>query len=49
MSEEEAKEHFEERAGILEFMAGYPRREAERLARLETEAWLKAKKGPEES
>lgn len=40
MSEEEAKEHFEERDCILEFI--YPRREAERLARLETEAWLKA-------
>ena len=40
MSEEEAKEHFEERAGILEFI--YPRREAERLARMEIEAWLKA-------
>lgn len=28
-------EWFEERAGILEFDAGFPRREAERLARLE--------------
>jgi hypothetical protein len=42
MNKEEVKEHFEERAGILEFMGMYPRREAERLARLETEAWLKA-------
>lgn len=49
MPEEEWKEFFEERAGILEFMSGYPRREAERLAQLETEAWLKAKKDPEES
>lgn len=42
MIEEEVKEHFEERAGILEFMGLYPRREAERLAKLETEAWLKS-------
>ena len=42
MSEAEEKEHFDERAGILEFMAGYQRREAERLARMDTEPWMKA-------
>jgi len=39
---ENAKEHYEERAGLLEFCAEYPRAEAERLARLEAAAWLKA-------
>ncbi len=33
---EDEHEFFEERAGILEFDAGYPRGEAERLARIET-------------
>ena len=33
---EDEREFFEERAGILEFDAGYPRGEAERLARIET-------------
>ena len=37
-----AKELFEERAAIFEFYAGYPRAEAERLARLEVAEWLKA-------
>lgn len=39
-----AKERYEERAGILEFMAHYPRNEAERIAKAETAAWLKAKR-----
>lgn len=33
---EDEQEFFEERAGILEFDAGYARVEAERLARIET-------------
>ena len=33
---EDEGEYFEERAGILEFDAGYSREEAERLARVET-------------
>lgn len=33
---EDEREFFEERAGILEFDAGYAREEAERLARAET-------------
>ena len=37
-----AKELFEERVAIFEFYAGYPRAEAERLARLEVAEWLKA-------
>ena len=39
---ESAKEMFEERASIREYYAGYPRAEAERLARLEVAEWLKA-------
>ena len=37
-----AREMFEERAAIREFYAGYPRNEAERLAKIEAAAWLKA-------
>ena len=37
-----AKEMFEERAAIREYYAGYPRAEAERLARLEVAEWLKS-------
>ena len=37
-----AKEMFEERAAIFEFYAGYPRAEAERLAKMEVAEWLKA-------
>ena len=37
-----AKELHEERAAIREYYAGYPRAEAERLARLEVAEWLKA-------
>ncbi len=37
-----ARERFEERAGILEFCAGFPRNEAERIAKRETAEWLKA-------
>ncbi|MFO1314051.1 MAG: hypothetical protein U1F58_00475 [Burkholderiales bacterium] len=33
---EDEQEYFEERAGILEYEAGLPREEAERLARKET-------------
>lgn len=41
---ERAKEAYEERAAIREFSAGYPRNEAERLAKAEVAAWLKAHK-----
>jgi len=34
-------EHFEERAAIYEFDAGFPRHEAERLARKEILKWTK--------
>ena len=37
-----AKEVFEERAAIREYYAGYPRAEAERLAKMEVAEWLKA-------
>ncbi len=37
-----ARELFEERAGILEFCAAYPRNEAERIARKEAADWLKS-------
>ena len=37
-----AKDLFEERAAIREYYAGYPRAEAERLARLEVAEWLNA-------
>lgn len=43
-----AREHYEERAGILEFCAGYQKREAERLAKSEVAAWLKAHPKDEE-
>ena len=36
----DAREHYEERAAILEYDGGYPRREAERRARLIVEARL---------
>lgn len=45
---ESARERYEERAGILEFCAGYPKREAERLAKSEVAAWLKAHPRDEE-
>ena len=38
----DAKERFEERSAILEFCAAYPRAEAERIAKSEIVAWLKA-------
>jgi hypothetical protein len=38
---EDAREYFEERAGILEFDGGHPRRKAERLAWDETQCYLK--------
>ena len=37
----EVYEYWLERAGIREYDAGYPRAEAERLAVLDTEDWLK--------
>ena len=37
-----ARELYEERAAIREFYAGYPRNEAERLARADVAAWLKS-------
>lgn len=37
-----AREIYEERAAIREFYAGYPRAEAERLAKIEVSEWLKA-------
>lgn len=37
-----ARELYEERAAIREFYAGYPRNEAERLARADVASWLKA-------
>lgn len=37
-----ARELFEERAAILEFDAGLPRADAERLAKIEAAAWLRA-------
>lgn len=43
-----AKERFEERAGILEFMAHYPRAEAERIAKREVSEWLKAHRPDDE-
>ena len=38
--DEDAREFFEERAGILEFDGGLPRPKAERLAWAETEQYL---------
>ncbi len=34
------REWFEERAGILEFDAGFPRQEAERLTMMEVSKWV---------
>jgi hypothetical protein len=42
--DDDAREYFEERAGILEFDAGYPRPKAERLAWEETVLYLKKRK-----
>jgi hypothetical protein len=44
--DDDAREYFEERAGILEFDAGYRRPKAERLAREETVLYLKKRKSP---
>ena len=38
--DEDAREYFEERSGILEFDGGHPRREAERLAWEETQLYI---------
>ncbi len=35
------KEFFEERAGILEHDAGYPKEKAEAIAKAETDSWAK--------
>lgn len=37
-----ARELYEERAALREYYAGYPRAEAERLAKIEAAEWLKA-------
>ncbi len=37
---ENARELFEERAGIVEFSSGYPRNEAERVAKAAVALWL---------
>lgn len=44
--DEDAREHFEERAGILEFDGRLPRRQAERAARLETQTYLDRRSPP---
>jgi len=43
-----ARELYEERAAIREFDGGQPRDEAQRAAKLETEAWLKAHRPDDE-
>lgn len=45
---ENARERFEERAGILEFEAGMPRKQAEAAARAEVAEWLKAHRPDDE-
>lgn len=42
--DDDAQEFYEERAGILEHMAGWPREKAEALARAEAEAYQMAKR-----
>jgi hypothetical protein len=42
--DDDAREYFEERAGIAEFDAGLPRAEAEIAARELTEAYLQRRK-----
>lgn len=44
--DEDAREFFEERAGILEYEAGYPRPQAERLAWNQTQQYLKRQDEP---
>lgn len=44
--DEDAREFFEERAGILEFEAGYTRPQAEQLAWNETQRYLKRRGDP---
>ena len=39
--DDDAREYYEERAGILEFDGGHPRRKAERMAWDETQRYLK--------
>ena len=39
---ESAREMYEERSAIREYYAGYPKAEAERLAKTEVANWLKA-------
>ena len=40
MTEEEIKEFYEERAAILEFLAGLPKEKAEALAKAEAETLM---------
>ena len=42
MTREDLEELYEERAGILEHMGGWPKEKAEALARAEMESHLKA-------
>ena len=42
MTEEDLKYWYEERAGILEHMGGWPKEKAEALARAEMESHMKA-------
>lgn len=44
-----AVEHFEERAGILEFDANLSREQAERQAKIETADWLKSRRPDDEA
>ncbi len=43
--DEDAREFFEERAGILEYDAGYPRSQAEALAWVEVQRYLTQREG----
>ena len=43
-----AEERFDERAAILEYCANYSRENAERLARIEVDEWLKAHRPDDE-
>lgn len=45
--DQDAREYFEERAGIREHDGGFAKREAERLARLDTENYLTTRTRPQ--
>jgi hypothetical protein len=47
--DEDAREYFEERAGILEFDGGHPRQKAERMAWEETQLYIRRRIGSENS